>query len=90
MLTPFNPRMLTPEDFPARQRRLAELACGLALETAAWEKDTGPLSRAERDAYLAGLADARAGLEAALLVLEKAGRRLARSPLPDCFRRRDG
>jgi hypothetical protein len=63
-------------DLAARVRRLDELMRGLAKEVALWKDGNDPLLYPERKAYLKGIQDALAGVEAARVVLAKARRRL--------------
>jgi hypothetical protein len=64
-------------DLAARVRRLDELMRGLAKEVALWKVGNDPLLYPERKAYLKGIQDALAGVEAARVVLAKARQRLS-------------
>jgi hypothetical protein len=64
-------------DLTARVRRLDQLMRGLAKEVLLWKEGNDPLLYVERKAYLRGIQDALAGVEAARVVLAKARRRLS-------------
>jgi hypothetical protein len=63
-------------DLTARIQRLDQLMRGLAREVALWKAGNDPLLYVERKAYLKGIQDALAGVEAARVVLAKARQRL--------------
>jgi hypothetical protein len=63
-------------DLTARVHRLDVLMRGLAKEVALWKGGNDPLLYGERKAYLKGIQDALAGVEAARVVLARARRRL--------------
>ena len=67
-------------DLQARVRRLDQLARGLAKEVTLWKSCDDPLLYLERKAYLGGIQDALAGVEAARVVLAKAMQRLEKEP----------
>jgi hypothetical protein len=67
---------MTTSDIVPRVGGLEVLSMGLAQEIVAVRKANDPLLRAERQAYVAGLHDALAGVEAARVVLAKASTRL--------------
>jgi hypothetical protein len=60
----------------ARVERLDKLARGLAREVGLWKGAADPLLYRERKAYLAGVQDALAGVEAARVVLSGVVRRI--------------
>jgi hypothetical protein len=68
--------MFGMRDVEARLRRLEELTRGLAKEVTLWREGNDPLLYLERRAYLSGVQDALAGVEAARVVLAKACQRL--------------
>jgi hypothetical protein len=75
---------MTVNDLAARVRRLEELSIGLASEVVRVKQANDPLLYLERKAYLKGLQDALAGVEAARVALALARQRLegARGPWP--------
>jgi hypothetical protein len=70
--------MITLADLAARVQRLDELIRGLAKEVALWKEGQDPLLYLERQAYLKGIQDALAGVEAARVMLARARQRLER------------
>lgn len=68
--------MLRVCDVEARLRRLEELTRGLSREVSLWKEGNDPLLYLERRAYLNGVQDALAGVEAARVVLARAVQRL--------------
>ena len=68
--------MFTASDVQARLRRLEDLARGLSKEVSLWREGNDPLLYLERRAYLNGVQDALAGVEAARVVLAEASQRL--------------
>jgi hypothetical protein len=73
---------MTRADLTARVRRLDDLARGLAKEVTLWKGAHDPLLYLERKAYLGGIQDALAGIEAARVILAKACQRLERDEGP--------
>jgi len=63
-------------DLTARVRRLDQLARGLIKEVALWKDCNDPLLYLERKAYLTGIQDALAGVEAARVALAKVRQRM--------------
>ena len=63
-------------DLKARIERLDKLARGFAAEVGRWKGAADPLLYRERKAYLAGILDALAGVEAARVVLAGVVRRM--------------
>jgi hypothetical protein len=68
-------------DLSARVERLDQLSRGLAKEVILVRQGDDPLLYLERKAYLGGIQDALAGVEAARVTLAKARQRLERSYL---------
>jgi hypothetical protein len=68
--------MIRVSDIEARLRRLEELTRGLSREVSLWKEGNDPLLYLERRAYLNGVQDALAGVEAARVVLVRAVGRL--------------
>jgi hypothetical protein len=70
--------MFTLADLAARVQRLDRLIRGLAKEVALWKEGQDPLLYLERQAYLKGIQDALAGLEAARVILARSRQRVKR------------
>ena len=68
--------MISVTDVVKRVRRLEELTRGLSREVALWKEGNDPLLYLERRSYLNAIQDALAGVEAARVVLAKAGQRI--------------
>jgi hypothetical protein len=68
---------MTLDDLTRRVRRLEQLSRGLAKEVTIWKAGDDPLLYTERRAYLNGVQDALAGVEAARVALAKARERLS-------------
>jgi hypothetical protein len=68
--------VMSVADVMNRVRRLEELTRGLSKEVARWKEGGDPLLYLERRSYLNAIQDALAGLEAARVVLARAGQRL--------------
>ena len=60
--------MLTVSDLESRVLRLEQLTRGLAKEVVLWQECNDPLLYLERKAYLEGLQNRLAGLDAARVV----------------------
>jgi hypothetical protein len=74
--------MLTLQGIKARPPRLQERIQWLSEEVQRWKHDESPLLALERRAYLEGIQDALAGLDEAVVVLEKAVERIEALKLP--------
>jgi hypothetical protein len=72
--------VITSEGVAARLRRLERLTRGLALELVLVGEAQDPLLRLERQAYLAALRHALAGVESARVALARATVRLSTTP----------
>jgi hypothetical protein len=68
--------MMTVDSIRARAARLEQLNLGLAKEATLWKSLDSPLLRAERQAYLAGIQDGLAALDAAWHALTTAVARM--------------